>query len=107
MTNNKAEIIAQLNDEHRRLGAYCLTAGCLNLEHSDLQVLIKSIKFYNDFDAGNDPYGERDFGTVEVNEDKFLWKIDYYNMEGAGFSKDPADRTVTKRVLTVMRADEY
>ena len=34
---------------------------------------------FDDFNEGNDPYQEHDFGSVEYDGDKWLWKIDYYD----------------------------
>lgn len=105
--SNKTAIIAQLNDEHRKLGAYCLTSDCLQLSHSDLQRLIKAVKTFDQFTEDNDPYQEHDFGKIEFLGEDYFWKIDYYSIDGYSNSEDPSDRAKTKRVLTVMRAEEY
>lgn len=107
MTTDKSSVIAQLNDEHRKLGAYCLTSGCLSLEDKDLVSLIKAVRDYNDFNKNDDPYGERDFGTVFINNEQYFWKIDYYDLSGEDLSPDPSSRALTRRVLTVMQAEEY
>ena len=62
---------------------------------------------YDDFDALNDPHGEHDFGAIDYCGAELLWKIDYYNDELAKASPDPADESVTARVLTIMLAEEY
>jgi hypothetical protein len=36
-----------------------------------------------------------------------VWKIEYYDRELKSGSPDPADESVTTRVLTVMLAEEY
>ena len=58
-------------------------------------------------DPGNDPYGEGDFGSIEVGGQTIFWKIDYYGKDLASGSPDPADQSVTTRILTVMLAEEY
>lgn len=68
---------------------------------------IKSLDVYEDFSEGNDPYKERDFGSVNVQGDKFFWKIDYYDKQLRGGSEKPSDPDQTERVMTVMRAEEY
>jgi Protein of unknown function (DUF3768) len=57
------------------------------------------------FDPDNDPYGEHDFGAVEVKGTRVFFKIDYYDLCFA--SPDPADENVTRRVMTIMLAEEY
>lgn len=106
-TTNKSAIIAQLNDEHRKLGVYFLTPGCLSLKDTDVIKLVKAVKSYSDFNEDNDPYKERDFGIVYVNNQQYFWKIDYYNLEGNDLSPDPTNRALSKRVLTIMKAEEH
>jgi Protein of unknown function (DUF3768) len=63
---------------------------------------------FADFTADNDPYGEHDFGSFEVAGETFFWKIDYYDRKSMEYgSEDPADPTMTTRVLTIMFAGEY
>jgi Protein of unknown function (DUF3768) len=57
--------------------------------------------------AHNDPYGEHDFGVVEFDGQKIFFKIDYFDKTLTYGSPDPADPTVTERVITIMLADEY
>ena len=52
-------------------------------------------------------FGEHDFGALTVAGVRLLWKIDYYDAAMAGGSPDPADPSVTTRVLTVMLAHEW
>ncbi len=65
------------------------------------------MRAFSDFDDDNDPHGEHDFGVVEMRGYKCFWKIDYYDADSEMLSPDPADPDVTRRVLTVMLADEY
>jgi len=55
----------------------------------------------------NDPWGEHDFGSFEHNGNTIFWKIDCYDREMKHGSPNPADATVTQRVLTVLLAEEY
>ena len=56
---------------------------------------------------GNDPHGEHDFGTVDLEKVTYFWKFDYYAdasySMGARNAADPG----TCRVLTIMCASEY
>ena len=71
--------------------------------------IINAIRRYDFSTAaeGNDPYGERDFMSVEVAGERYFGKIDYYDLKMEGHSEDKSDPTKTKRVLTIMRSDEY
>ena len=62
---------------------------------------------YDRFDRDNDPRGEHDFGNFEIAGERYFFKVDYYNLQMDGGSENPTDPAKTKRVLTIMRADEY
>lgn len=65
------------------------------------------MKAFSEFTPDNDPYGEHDFGTFEIDEERLIWKIDYHDLSLRFGSQDPADTSQTKRVLTIMLEDEY
>lgn len=46
-------------------------------------------------------------GRFTVGSEDLYWKIDYYDLSLEFHSPDPADPSVTPRVLTTMRVDEY
>jgi Protein of unknown function (DUF3768) len=99
-----------LNDNFRSTfigGQVVMTAGvaalCLDVKaHVFIQV-----QTVTEFNADNDPYGEHDFGAFETGGEKFFWKIDYYDLDMTAGSEDPADPERTRRVLTIMLAEEY
>ena len=110
MNTNK---IAELNDKLRQnlfnpgKDKLILTQGVSNLPFDEqLRILIK-VKEFKDFNEGNNPYGERDFGRIEHKGITCFFKIDYYDNSMQYGSDNPADETITTRVLTIMRADEY
>jgi len=57
------------------------TQGFHCLEPETQQKVFQQIQTYNDWDSGNDPYGEHDFGVIEADDEKFYFKIDYWNKE--------------------------
>jgi hypothetical protein len=110
MKMNKNEQIAALNDAFRRTfagGEIVMTAGVAALPDNMREQVVHAVRSYEAFAPGDDPYGEHDFGAVEIAAEKFFWKIDYYDGEMNAGSENPADPACTTRVLTIMRADEY
>lgn len=100
--------IRQLNDQFRKTlkgGKLVLTRGIAGRE--DVWAIIAKVASFKAFDDANDPYRERDFGAFEMNGDSIFFKIDYYDPDMTGGSRDPSDPALTTRVLTIMRADEY
>jgi hypothetical protein len=69
--------------------------------------VLQALAAYDAFDAENDPYGEHDFGSFAIEGKRLFFKIDYYDLSLACHSPDATDPNVTRRVLTVMLADEY
>lgn len=106
----RAEAIARLNDQLRKErvgGTFMVTQGVLAITGYKSQELADALARYDQFDADNDPHGERDFGDLTLWGTDLLWKIDYYNVSMTFGSDDPADPVKTKRVLTVMTAAEW
>lgn len=102
--------VAALNDILRRTlsgGTLVLTAGIVALGRERQQIILDAIAAFERFDADNDPYGEHDFGALEAAGERVFWKIDCFDRSGRFASRDPADTSVTARVLTVMLAGEY
>jgi hypothetical protein len=102
--------VAALNDNLRHSlsgGTLVLTAGIVALGRERQQVILDAIATFDRFEPDNDPYGKRDIGALEVGGERLMFKIDCYDRSGRFASTDPADTSVTARVLTVMFAGEY
>jgi Protein of unknown function (DUF3768) len=102
--------IRQLNDALRRSfagGRVMMTAGVDALPDAEKAAVLAKVRIFDDFNLGNDPHGEHDFGSFEVAGRSYFFKVDYYSPDLQGGSEDPADPERTTRVLTIMRADEY
>lgn len=102
--------ICILNDTFRQTfvgGHIVTTAGVQAIAEADRAELWRQVQTYGEFNAGNDPYGEHDFGRVNVGGASHYWKIDYYDADLIHGSPDPADAAITRRVMTIMREDEY
>lgn len=105
------ERIRELNDEFRKTfepgNKVVLTCGVADNSPETIQEIVKAVKLFKDFNDGNDPFGEHDFGAFDINDEKYFWKIDYYDNDLKYGSEDPANPEVTTRVLTIMMAAEY
>jgi Protein of unknown function (DUF3768) len=99
-----------LNDNHRLQlpsGQVFLTAGIAALDDRLKAKVLQAVRLFTAFTEDNDPHGEHDFGSFEIGDEKVFWKIDYYDNDMSCGSENPADPAVTKRVLTIMLAEEY
>ena len=105
VVNETSTKIAAINDEHRQNMEGCtVTRGIIAMGDDAKEVFVK-VRDFTAFNEDNDPYGEHDFGLVQVAGNKVFWKIDYYD-ESLGYWRDPLSPDC-HRVLTIMRADEY
>jgi hypothetical protein len=59
------------------------------------------------FATPNDPHQEHDFGAFDADGQRVFFKIDYFDESLTYHSPDPADPSVTQRVITIMLAEEY
>jgi hypothetical protein len=102
--------IRMLNDELRKHllgGGAVITAGIAALGPEAVERLVKTIAVFDDFCHANDPHEEHDFGAFEFDGIGIFFKIDYYDKTLSFHSPNPADPSVTERVITILRADEY
>ena len=102
--------VAILNDAFRTTflgGTVCVTAGLHLLGDEFVKEALLAVREFDAFDEGNDPYQEHDFGAFTIRDRKVFWKIEYFDPTMLNGSENPADREITRRVLTVMLAEEY
>ena len=112
---DRAARIAALNDDFRKhcpapgscSGKVVLTSGIGALGGDAVGTILDRIAAFDAFTGDNDPYGERDFGSVDYDGNRIFFKIDYFDTALQSGSEDPVDPTKTTRVLTVMLAEEY
>ena len=108
--DSKTARIAALNDELRQNfaeGLAVMTPGIAALGAEAVARIVKTIAVFDDFCHANDPHEEHDFGAFDADGQQVLFKIDYYDESLSYHSPDPADPSVTKRVITIMLAEEY
>lgn len=114
--------IAALNDLFRRQilsnpdlwptnkripGKAVTTPGVARLPADGLRTSCEQVRDFSAFAPANDPHGEHDFGAIQVGGEQFFWKIDYLDPVYEFGADDPPDLTGTRRVLTIMMAEEW
>ena len=110
MATTQTDRIRALNDDLRQHligGGAVITPGIAALGREAIDRIVKTIAVYDAFCHDNDPYGEHDFGAFEADGKTIFFKIDYYDKAFTCLSPDPADPSVTQRVITIMLAEEY
>lgn len=102
--------IRELNDRFRTTGQggmIMLTQGVQQMGLLHHATIMQAVRSFNAFTQDNDPYGEHDFGAIDVAGHRLFWKIDAYDIDLEMGSPDPTDPAVTCRVMTIMLASEY
>lgn len=109
-TPSESQRIRELNDRFRTTfvgGAVTLTVGVAELSQDVRKRVLLRVRTFKEFDDDNDPHGEHDMAIFPIDGIKYAFKIDYYDKQLEAHSPNPTDPSVTTRVMTVMRADEY
>jgi hypothetical protein len=110
ITQTTTDRIRDLNDDLRHTltgGMALMTPGVAALGHAAVDRIVKTIAVFDDFCHANDPHAEHDFGSFEADGQLIFFKIDYFDANLTYQSPDPADAAVTRRVITIMLAEEY
>ena len=108
--DTKTARIRALNDELRQNfagGIAVMTPGIAALGAEAVARIVKTVAVFDDFCHANDPHEEHDFGAFEADGQRIFFKIDYLDESLTYQSPDPADPSVTERVITIMLAEEY
>lgn len=120
MNNNadKRARICALNDRFRQTlagGTVLMTNGIVALGPIAQAKILAAVQAFDAFTPDNDPWGEHDFGTLEIEvptndggvaKERVAFKVDYYDLTRARHADDPADPSRTERILTILLADE-
>lgn len=103
--------VRDLNDAFRRFGqgrgSVIITQGIASLGSDFVLEVSQAVRSFDAFTKDNDPWGEHDFGAIDIREHKVFWKIDPYDLDLKNHSPSPANSAQTHRVLTIMLASEY
>ena len=107
---NRVQQIAETNDQVRQTvmrDRLMITSGIRRLSHDTQNKIFAAIETYDDFKPSNDPHKEHDFGSIKIDGNSVFWKVDYFDNDLEYHSPDVLNRSVTRRVLIVMLAEEY
>ena len=100
-----------LNDRLRRThlgGTLMFTSGINALSMNFTRQALIALAEFDSFDPDNYPHGEHDFGTLTVQGERLIWKIDYYADASLSLGSDnPSEEAHCYRILTLMLAEEY
>src|SRR5208337_4467883 len=105
-----AERIRDLNDELRTTGVggkTYLTRSVCAMGPEFVANACAAVRNFDAFTDDNDPWQEHDCAMLDVDGERVMFKIDYYDLNMEALSPDAADPNVTRRVLTIMLAEEY
>ena len=110
VSSRNCQKIRDLNDALRitgKGGRVMYTDGIMAQGLDFAAEVMRAVTSFTAFNPDNDPWDEHDCATFKLGTHAVIWKIDYYDRDLIYHSPDPADPTVTARVLTVMLAEEY
>ena len=103
--------IRLLNDTFRldplKWGRLMTTAGLNAKGQQFANKAVMAARTFDAFTRANDPHGEHDFASFDVDGTTCFFKIDCYDKNLQYGSPDPEDPTVTTRVMTVALMSEY
>lgn len=107
---SKTDVIRPLNDQLRMTfagGRVLIIASIVELNPELSARVLSAIRGFDVFDPENDPYGEHDVAFVEVEGERYFFKIDYFDLSENHHAPDPADPEHTCRVLTIGHHSDY
>lgn len=100
--------IALKNDQLRKMIPHLpfphrcvLTDEIATLPENQLAWVINQVRSFSDFNENNDPHGEHDFGSFDLEGQTVFWKFDYFDSDLKYFEENGT------RILTIMYAHEY
>lgn len=106
----ESDRIRVLNDHLRCLhrgGMVVISRGIAAMPRTAWADIIVAVAKFDGFNSDNDPYAEHDCASVDVDGLPVIFKIDYFDPSLLHHSDDPTDPNVTKRIMTIMLAEEY
>ncbi len=107
---DQTKAIRALNDRLRKTfegGQVLMTSGVTGLASQTLARVLVAVRDFDEFSEDNDPYGTHEFGMIDVDGERVMFKLDAYDETMEYGSPNPVDPEVTRRVMTILLASEY
>lgn len=109
------EDIAKINDtirnhlcecsyKNHKINAQVVVTSSVST-HPKRKAILNAARFFDSFTEENDPYKEHDCAYFEVDGERFMFKMDYYD-NCYEYGEDPYIKIDCNRVLTIMHASE-
>ena len=108
--DDQTTAIRNLNDALRQTfegGQVLMTPGVTGLASQTLAKVFVAVRDFDDFNEDNDPFQTHEFGMVDVDGERIMFKLDAYDENLEYGSPNPANPEVTRRVMTILLASEY
>src|SRR3989442_1665544 len=115
-SQSSSEQIRALNDAFRTqpfIGAalasdeLVITRGVADYGNDFADRAVTAVRRFSNFTEDNDPYGEHDFGSFDLDAVKLFWKIDYYDRKLEYGSPRPPRPCGSRRGLTNLSGQKY
>ncbi len=115
----QSRLIAEQNDRFRQSigiipgdadaleGTVVMTKSISEMPAEFRFALLEKVTAFGDFTADADPHGWHEMGVIEIDETTIWFKIDLYDVDYQMGSPVPEDQERTRRVLTLLRPEEY
>lgn len=87
-------------------GKFEMTAGVRELPGDLRAQALSVLRSYDNFNPENDPFNEHEFGSFDIADRRFCWRIEAFDKHLRYGSDDPTDPKKTTRVLTLMLSSE-
>ena len=109
MSSSLPDLARKLNDALRTTllgGELVMTPSVAGLAVAERRAILKALREYDDFTAENDPRGEHDSGSFELDMVRYIWRIEVQPASMVDNLSSPIGPDGTVRVLTIMCAFE-
>ena len=93
---------------HLLVARAVISPGIAALGPEAAAAIVNTIAVFDDFRCADGPYEPHDFGALDLDDGRTIFfKIECVDKSLTRPSPDPADLSVSERVITIMLPEEY